>query len=215
MGTPGNLKRRRRPRKWSPRILVVCGGVTEYNYFTQLQQQRKGDIKAALRIVKGHGGSAVDTVKLATKSRNSDGDFDAKQGDRVYCLIDVEPHAPATHKLGEACRLAKDHRIEIVLSNPSFEVWLLAHTGEFRRSFATPGEAEALLQQQTDHGKDDYNAKPEHMLPLISAVDSAITNARAVRKHHHRKTKDTAQANSSTDVYLLVEFLLGHRDDPP
>ncbi|HBF80999.1 MAG TPA: hypothetical protein DD420_14035 [Streptomyces sp.] len=51
--------------------------------------------------------------------------------DQVWCVIDVE--APTPHSsLSDALRLAERHGIEVALTNPCFELWILLHSRRCR-----------------------------------------------------------------------------------
>jgi len=51
--------------------------------------------------------------------------------EEVWCVLDVEG-VEETARLNEALALARREHMQLALSNPSFEVWLIAH---FTRCF--------------------------------------------------------------------------------
>ena len=54
-------------------------------------------------------------------------------------------HAAHEAKLNEAIALARQHKIRLFLSNPSFEVWLIAHFERTTRFFENGDAVEAYL----------------------------------------------------------------------
>lgn len=205
------FERRRLPRRVSPRVLIVCEGQkTEFNYFSKLIQSAKLKCAAALIPRQCNGGSALVVVQRAVVIRDQDSDFDRRRGDVVYCVLDVESHDPAkTASLARALSLAKREKLRLLLSNPSFEVWLLAHAGEFRRSFASPAALDKEMQRCLGLSKQQLNQNPRQVEPLLQKVEDAVVNARHVREDHFRRERETSKANASTDVYALVSFILG------
>jgi len=215
--------RQRRPRKLSPRFIVACEGrKTEYNYFSVLNQRFTGRLRAALVPVADTGGTAVDVVTRASRKRDADerdGKFRPSEGDRVYAILDVEPHdASKAQPLSDALQLAQKEGVRVLLSNPSFEVWLLCHVAEaseLRRVFWTPSDADALLKKKSKGGKEELNRDTRRYATLLAKVHEAVTVAREVHEKHHGNCADLRKANACTEVYRLVGYLLGQTDTAP
>lgn len=216
--------RPRKPRRLSPRCIVVCEGrKTEYNYFTLLNATLKGSQRAAFSFLRGKGGTAIDVVRQAVQKRNDDkrdGRFAPRDGDRVYAVIDVEPHdSTKVEPLKRALALASKHDVTVLLSNPSFEVWLLCHVStavQMKRRFATPGEVDELLKKRFGKGKDELNTNPHTSYGrLAKMARDAILVAQEVHHQHHGGCDDLRDANACTEVYRLVEYMLGQTDSPP
>jgi hypothetical protein len=83
--------------------------------------------------------------------------------DYTYCIMDVEGHASLGRResLAKAAKEAKEGRIDLCLSNPSFEVWFLSH---FERRGVSYGNSDAVIAQlnkcwqsrfATDYEKND------------------------------------------------------------
>ncbi|MFP4173334.1 MAG: RloB domain-containing protein [Candidatus Hydrogenedentota bacterium] len=89
-------RRRRCPRRYSPRILVVGEGKqTEYNYLATFAAHfKRANGPALVPRQPRQTGSPVTIVREAIQIAKNDVYFDSKQGDRCYCLLDVEPHDP-------------------------------------------------------------------------------------------------------------------------
>src|SRR5580693_9982740 len=121
------LKRRvgiRRPRKT---LLVFCEGErTEPEYLDALKRQPAvRDVAAVdLRVETGQGGSVPRTlVTMAATARSKALDEDSEI-DEFWCVFDVE--WPRNHPgLADAIQQARANGIQLAISNPCFELWLI------------------------------------------------------------------------------------------
>ena len=217
--------RQRRPRRFSPRIIIVGEGIkTEYNYFATLgpKYKRSGG-PALMPHIPSRTGSAIAIVQSARRIVDNDQDFDRRRGDRCYCILDVEPHDDAKQaNLREAISLANNNDIHILLSNPCFEVWLLSHvakSGKMMRQFNDPTAVDIMLQQLTRKGKAEFNSDSRLFGNLlIPHVTQAVHVAKEVHTQLLRQQNDAnswVPPNASTDVYKLVAYVIGETDTPP
>ena len=131
-----------RPRRQS--LLIQCeGSKTEPNYLDELCKACGVRQRLEVKVRPGKGQNARVTVEAAIAEGSR-----KRLGERIYntvcCVVDVE-HAAHEATLDEALALAQKHNIRLFLSNPSFEVWLIAHFERVKRDFADGGAAEAHL----------------------------------------------------------------------
>ena len=107
--------RSRRPRK--RRFLVVAGGaVTEKQYFKQLES-----LYDVIIDYQQKNNSPKQLAKLAVKLKREDKrDTSTDCYERIWVVVDVDDF----HDHGEAARICNDNGIELIISNPCFEVWL-------------------------------------------------------------------------------------------
>lgn len=123
------LKRRvaiRQPRKT---LLIFCEGErTEPDYLDALKRQPaiRGVAAVDLRIETGHGGFVPKTlVSMAIEARHRAVDEEGEI-DEFWCVFDVE--WPRNHPdLKEAIERARQGDIQLAISNPCFEMWLILH----------------------------------------------------------------------------------------
>ncbi len=133
--------------------------------------------------------------------------------DEVWCVLDVE-QAGRREQVTRARALADQHAIQLALSNPAFEVWLLAHFVRTKKSF---GDGAAVIADLNRHWHRifmrDYEKNDEKLCErLRDRTRTAIAHSRNVRTHDWDSSADIVDCNSATDVYLLVERLLGAED---
>lgn len=142
MAHPSGRNRERRSgrrapfREPRPRILVVCEGAnTEKQYFEQFARFHRNSLVEV--IVEGGKGVPLTVVRVA-KERKDRASSEARRKDdafleyqSVWCVFDVDDHP----SVPEARVMAADNGIELAISNPCFELWLLLHHRE------CPGES--------------------------------------------------------------------------
>lgn len=107
--------------------------------------------------------------------------------------------------------LAQKRGVQICLSNPCFEVWFLARFERSARSYeGFKGVKLALNKYWKEPFGHVYDKTDEAIYRRIhKQTETAICNAKWAREKHHGKKARTADCNSSTEVYVLVEELLG------
>ncbi|AWL39880.1 RloB family protein [Streptomyces sp. SM18] len=125
------LRRPKGVRQEQRRFLIYCEGeCTENQYFRGL----RSDLRALpVQICMGgeHGEpKSVVRAAIEHKKRAARSPQDRwTEYDEVWCVLDVE--APTPHAgLSDALRLAERHGIEVALTNPCFELWIMLHFTE-------------------------------------------------------------------------------------
>ena len=172
----GSSRRRgaSRPRKTT--ILIVCEGKeTEPNYFDQLKRDEPTRQHFTIKVKRGKGGSRQQIAQFAVDRKN---DFGADY-DQVWCVMDVES-SQSLDVMQEALDLLKSESISLALSNPAFEVWLLAH---FEKTGAVFLNCDAVKKRLNTPWKLNFSAdydKGDKRIyhRLRSFTDQAIVNAK-------------------------------------
>jgi csm2 family CRISPR-associated protein len=113
--------------------VLVCteGSKTEPQYFERMGQTIQETYKVSLTVESGKHSNPETVVKTCINkmekySRTNPGSSYAK----CFVVVDVDHHNLSNGKLSQlkkAFRLAKQHGIEVLVSNVKFEVWLLWH----------------------------------------------------------------------------------------
>lgn len=180
-----------------PRILVVCEGKeTEPQYLKGFRSACHNPL-VDVEVAKGVGvpktvvSTAKELKKKADEAAKREKD-DNLQYEKVWAVFDVDEHP----KISDAIQMARDNDIELAISNPSFELWLLLHFAD------SPGmkSRQAVRDLLDDHIKDydkhvDFN-------DYKNGYQQAAT--RASRLSQTDKTKCVPGDNPSTGVYLLT-----------
>lgn len=202
--------RRRLVRRTKRTILIVCEGkATEPNYFDGLKRVQRVMDDWAVTVKKGKGKSGLRVVQEAINRKNEAGGL----YNETWCVLDTESLASpdAARDFGDAIAAAHQNNVAVAVSNPAFEVWFLAH---FRRTSQHFPDADSVVQELNRFWKPsfhcDYDKTDRDVFArLAPRTDAAVGNAKTVRETDHRDKTHIAECNSATDVYLLVERLLG------
>lgn len=196
----------KRPRR--KRLLVVTNGeVTEPSYCDMLN-----DSARACHIV--CKSDHVDPRTLASYAakvlRNDERASRNKRGgvsdsySAVFVVTDVDD-TPASNLLA-AQRICNDNGMQLVVSNPCFEVWLIDHLGICPESVDTAKEAERLAAAKglVTGRRDKYLVRDA----LAGHVHDAVANAgrhNTPRKAEKRKGLQTVGFAPWTDMPALVQ----------
>lgn len=116
-----------RPRK--KRYLVVTNGeVTEAQYFKGLEKEL-GDVVIEVRSYKKDPSALADAAKdlkdREANASNSLGNRGSDDFQRIYVVTDVDDFT--VKQFQDARRTCKDEGMELIITNPCFEVWLVDH----------------------------------------------------------------------------------------
>ena len=203
------MARRERGRKWPrqaavhasrPIVLLVCEGtVTEPQYFQGLANScrnprvqieispRRGVPKTLVEIAKQ---LKNDSQTRAEKTRDRNLAYDS-----VWCVFDIDDHP----NLPDAKQMARDNGIDLAISNPCIELWLLLHFREH------PGmkhriEVKAMMK--------DYILNYEKAVDFrdyAHGCDQAIVRARRMDKAAVEEGEPGR--NPTTGVHALVAMI--------
>nr|WP_272920976.1 RloB family protein [Streptomyces sp. SID2888] len=185
------------------RVLIYCEGeCTEKHYLNGLRSDLSG-LPIQIQLGPEHG---VPTALVRAAAKHQERAPRSRQDrftpyDEVWCVMDVE--APAPHpNLDRALREARQHGINVALSNPCFELWLLLHFQEVR-GYNTSEAAQRLLEQHKTCG---YRTGRKHLdySPFRPAHPDAAARARVLRE----AAEQGHRTNPWTDVDRLVDGLL-------
>jgi hypothetical protein len=188
----------RDPRR---RLLVACEGqVTEPSYIEGFVRKTR-NATVVVRILPEHGLDPRKLVEMAkserdqarARARQQDDDFLAY--DEVWCAFDRDQH----ERFEDACQMARDNQLELAVSNPCFELWLLLH---FRES---PGaQHRRHLQKKLEQFLPGYDKHFDFDL-VADRVDQAVRRARRLHKEATRLGEPFL--NPTTGVYRLIESI--------
>lgn len=124
--TSNRFARREPSRKQQPTVLIICeDSKSSLNYLEDAARYYRAYAK--LEVV--HVGSAPQTIVQAALQR-------ARDFNEVYCVIDRDTHPRFEEALNAASAQPK---INMVVSYPCFEFWLLLHFKRTRKPYAAKG----------------------------------------------------------------------------
>jgi RloB-like protein len=202
--TGRRLERKKASRAGLPAILIICEGrQTEPNYLRGLCEEH-GINRANVTIVSGDG--ETDAVRLVQKAQRRfeiDRDFDAVF---VVCdcvddtLVDAKARAARSMKNVSGEFLA----VELIVSSPCFEFWLLLHFEYVTRPFQT---AEAVVDALRRHVTDYDKADRLIFAKVAAGLDRALGNAARLKA----ELTAVGAVSPDTDMPKLVARLTALR----
>ncbi len=199
---------KRRPsqeRRPNRTVLIQCEGEqTEPSYFRAIKKKYGNPRGRHITIKRGKGRSPEDVVESAIIQKEK-GIFD-----EVWAVVDIEG-TEQKNNYPNARVLAREHDILMCHSIPCFEVWYLAHFEETSRPF-TCGSAviDALNKHWQNHHNGSYDkTSGDHFERLEPRTQDALRNAKRVRRSHEQDNRTKIDANSMTEVDMLVRIILG------
>jgi hypothetical protein len=208
-GKKDQQHRRNRPRRPGrpaayrdpkPTVLVVCEGeMTEPQYLQGFERHFR-NARLTFEISDEHG--VPMTLVRTAKRLKTEAETEAHRErddniayDSVWCVFDVDEHP----EVPNAREMARDNGIELAVSNPCFELWLLLH---FRDN---PGmKSRQEIQQML----------AEHVTGYVKHVDystysdgypEAVT--RATQLDAAAELDGDTGRNPTTGVYKLTELI--------
>jgi hypothetical protein len=192
------LTRRAPSRAPLPLLLVVCEGeVTEPQYLRGFSQAQGAN---TVRLhIQAPGGDPRALVERASELRDDAAARAARERDEnlaydeVWCVFDVDDHA----RLQAASELAQRKGIDLAVSNPSFELWLILHFREQGAHLTSRRAAQLLAKHIRDYRK---HVRYEE---LAAGYPHAVERAASLERRHREAGTDGG--NPSTGVYRLTE----------
>ena len=189
-----------------PIMLIVCeGSETEPIYFNAVAKRLR---LAAIEVRGARGSAPMTVVRDAVDSmiqRKTDANKSASIApyDEVWCVFDVDQHP----KLKDAIAFADKYQIEVALSNPCFEFWLLLH---FER-FAKTNQSRKQIRRELNRHIPKYCKSGDYSTLFLPGLEIAVKNAADIWVAQWRTRAptplDTLEKNPSTLVHRLIASL--------
>lgn len=236
----GELSRDKRPkRKIKPTVLIISEGKdTEVNYFKEFNLKYVNvDVKIADKNSTGKNKSRKtdpsNLVEKAIEYIQTKYDINEEDGDRVWCLIDVDlnyentdPVKQRTEEIEKAYKIARDFQkqkkkvIYFGLSNPCFELWYLLHYSYTTANLKNYNAVKDKLEKNTPL-KDYEKSKCVHSI-IHDKTSEGIINAERLKAHHQSagrtlmntnkkivelNIKNIVESNPYTNISELVKYI--------
>jgi len=119
--------------------------------------------------------------------------------DEIWCVFDVDQHPKLSHAIFEA----RQSGIEVAISNPCFELWLVLH-----REDQTANIDRHKIQGHAKHLGivDGKRFPPGQVAQLIAEYPAAKQRAKALGSRHKLNASDPG-SNPSSGVWQLIDRL--------
>ena len=227
----------RKKRKQNPTIVIICEGKdTETIYLDNFNSKyTKVDVRIADKNSKGKNkGKATDPenlVKKAIEISKKDYDINEKDGDRVWCVFDIDINynnnnamQSKINEIQKAKTLSNKNKIRLGISNPCFEFWYLLHFEYTTSNLKNYDD----VKKRLDKYISNYDKNKNVYSKLKDNLTTAISNSKKLKKHHESLDKilpnaendylkinveDFVKSNPYTNINELIEYMetLEHR----
>lgn len=184
-------------------ILIATEGrnKTEKTYFREFNRMMNG-IK--ITIATGNNTDPVGIVEDAKKTADNKG-IDAASGDKLYAVFDTD--FDKIQQIQEARSIARENDINVILSNPCFEVWILLHFQYSTHPFRSNNEVfDELIKEWPEYKKNISSFQS-----IQNKRETAITNAEKLIEFHQKSSTkpEIEYLNPATEVHELVKEIIG------
>ncbi len=192
----------RQPRR---PVLIVCEGEIETNYFRALKKYARNNLAIDVRSSRGGGHKGVwnEAVKNTGNNKRR-GSFD-----EVWCVFDVESDEsdPDCNSLAETINKCAGRDFGIALSNPCFNIWLLAHLDQVPRQRVKSDESRRSLEAACGGVVQPRNI--DWIRKRFFDEDLRKVEAAARSPCCLPDLNNIIEKNPSTRVHILVNWLVG------
>ena len=196
----GRFPRRRHPTREPRRVLRVLaeGETTEPGY---LSGWARRNARIHLDLDPSDTGMAPDTLVRRAREHVRCNRRRSKRADphfnEIWCVFDKDEHP----NLPRAIDDARQSGIEVAVSNPCFELWLVLHVEDQTAHVHRRDVQRRANELGLSDGKKIANAAWGR---LIEAFETAKQRARALDERHEGNDSPP-RSNPSTDVWRLVD----------
>lgn len=182
---------------------MAGGAVTEKQYFKQLES-----LYDVIIDYQQKNNSPKQLAKLAVKLKREDKrDTSTDCYERIWVVVDVDDF----HDHSKAEKICKDNGIELIISNPCFEVWLLDYVKACPSSYTlTPDVESAAAEAKVNKYINTEHIDKEHL-------DAAIRNAARHNTTENRQERNRLAPNHEqeyapwTDMPKVIETLKSNK----
>jgi len=197
MARDSNSFKRQKPKfKPQPKVLVICEDSKSGRRYLE---DASLHFRVTVLVEITHCGK-TDPLNIVKEAISRQGKFD-----HIFCAIDRDTH----ETFDEALNLAKSSKkVEIIVSYPCFEFWLLLHFGYNRKPYAAAGKSSAadlLIKALRVHPDLVKYYKGEDM-GLFQLLLNRLTEARRIAPKVLAEAIASEQMNPSTRLHELLDF---------
>jgi hypothetical protein len=188
----------RKSKKISPRnyIHIYTNGYTELSYFSQ----KKSKLHNSNIVLKPIFENAGSPAKLLSRISRQYDRGEISKNDMVFCVMDVDDITNKAIQDG----LNNKKKVELILSNPNFEIWILLHFKYFSHLMMKNETVDEVQQFIPNYIKPNID-------PFFSILQEneevAIKNAKKLRQFHEESNVDiySRESNPSTKIDVILD----------
>lgn len=195
--TASSLNRGKPRFKPQPTILVICEDTKSGKVYLE---DASLHFRVNVTVEISHCGK-TDPKGIVKEAISRQGKFD-----RVFCVIDRDTH----QNFDEALTLAKpSKKVDVIVSYPCFEFWLLLHFGYHRKPYMTAGKcspADLVIKELSTHSCLKHYDKGNVQGLFKLMLDNGFAEARRVAPKVLAEAITSGEMNPSTRLHELFDF---------
>lgn len=175
-------------RELKSKVLILCEGLTEKNYFNAMKEDFRLPKTVSVNIFQSNKVDCKGVVEEAVKKAKREGI------EKIFVVFDHDNQP----KRDEAFKLASSKNIEVIFSSICFETWFLFHFKNSTKAFPTEEALEKELKKcigMENYEKNDF----KHYASLKDKLTVAKSNSKNIRL-------SVIQNNEGIEIYDLNPY---------
>lgn len=180
-------------------IHIYVNGHTEHEYFLLI----KKDLRNTNLVIKPHFENAGNPSQLLKRISQEYERNEISKGDRVFCAMDVDE---ITNQAIQKGIRNKPKRVDLILSNPNFEVWILLHFKYFTHTLMIEETVDKVQEFIPKYSKTDIDP----FFDILRKNENyAMINSKRLREFHENSNVDlnTRESNPSTKIDIILDTI--------
>ena len=201
----GRLEIRKRNRNNRERKSIVVIGCEGKNKTEKIYLRNYSSRKCILKFSTGNAtdpvGMAEDLIRFIKNE-----DINKKYGDKIYLLIDMDVNQHKQQQVMQAKKMCDEYGIEIIISNPTFELWYILHFEYTTKTYQSSQEVKKDVKTKIRDYTESMN-----VFPIIKKQTMlAIENSKTLEKYQEENGQYIFNENCKpyTAAYKVVEELI-------
>lgn len=202
------------PPRDTQKILIISEGHIEVSYFKKINSYLKRKLIEIKPVCSALGTDALNVVNSTIEEKKKC----TENGDAlksVWSVFDIDCNRP--EQIQQALKKAQKNKINVCISNPCFEVWLLSHYSDSSSPIVNGEEAKRKIKEHIsnyDSVQNFFHNNPEVFDELMQKKDVAVINSQNLDSFHNQEFSEyyekgflvgyNSDRNRSTHIYKLI-----------
>lgn len=181
-------------------LVFAEGKVTEEEYLNHYHRRHRRHVSVHIDDFRGVPLSLVRRAIDAKKK--SEQEAKRRRGrayDEIWCVFDIDQHSG----LKEALSLAREHNINVAVSNPCIELWFVLHFAN-QTAHIERHDVQATARV---HTKCKKSLSPEALADLEERYEDAKARALSLDEKHRGDARPFPDDNPSSGVWKIIDSI--------
>ncbi len=189
-------------RKTKPVYLVVAEGKnkTETLYLSHFQQQ---GMPYSLHFVKAGNKTDAESLYGVMVAKWKELELASDTGAMGFTVLDLDADSQQAAKVMKLIHDNDNESIKFIVSNPTFEIWILIHFKYTTKHFSSGSAVINELRKYIP----DYEKSKDCYLECLNKQQEAVKNGEKLEKHFEGNQWPSVECNPRTDMAELIRVL--------